>query len=83
MAVRIQTAPTFAIGAPKMLFAGQNYRLPPPRPGGGAARAWDLARDGRFLMVKEAPGTVVNRQPGNIVHVQNWFGELRRLVPPR
>jgi serine/threonine-protein kinase len=40
---------------------------------------FDVARDGRFLMVKtNADG---NEGPTQIVVVQNWFEELRRLAP--
>jgi len=44
-----------------------------------SGRNYDVSRDGRrFLMVKPA----ANRASPHIVIVQNWFEELRRLVPP-
>ena len=44
----------------------------------GSGRTYDVSPDGRrFLMVKQ-PAT---RAPAQIVIVQNWFEELRRLVP--
>jgi hypothetical protein len=49
---------------------------------GEASRAWDVAPDGRLLMVKDASTVTVNRSDG-IVHVQNWVGELKRLVPKK
>jgi Tol biopolymer transport system component len=84
MAVRIQTTPTLIIGTPEMLFVDPGTFLlrPPRRPGDGAARVWDVAPDGRFLMVKDAPTGTVNQSDG-IVHVQNWFQELQRLVPTK
>jgi hypothetical protein len=41
---------------------------------------YDAARDGRLLMVKpvDAEGDGASRQ---LVLVQNWFEELRRLAP--
>jgi serine/threonine-protein kinase len=40
-------------------------------------RTYDVARDGRFLMIQEAPLT----RPTSIVLVLNWFEELKRRVP--
>ena len=37
----------------------------------------DVAPDGRFLIVKEEGAPNAARE---IVYVQNWFAELRRLV---
>jgi serine/threonine-protein kinase len=46
--------------------------------GSVSGRTYDVSRDGgRFLMVKRP----ANRAPPQIVIVQNWFEELRRLVP--
>ena len=46
----------------------------------GSGRTYDVSPDGRrFLMVKQ-PAT---RASAQIVIVQNWFEELRRLVPGR
>ena len=73
MAVPITTTPTFSVGTPRVLFEGP-FRID------GPLRGYDVTPDGqRFLMVREAP-----QQPGRvsqIVLVQNWLGELRRLVP--
>ncbi len=41
---------------------------------------FDVARDGRFLMVKTATPDG-NDGPTQIIVVQNWFEELRRLAP--
>jgi hypothetical protein len=84
MAVRVQT-PTLAIGAPELLFSDPGTFLSrPPTPGGPAARAWDIAPDGRFLMVKGRPGEPAGNNPtGNIIHVLNWHEELKRLVPTK
>jgi serine/threonine-protein kinase len=48
-------------------------------PGGNAGRTYDISPDGqRFLMIK-AGGP--NQPPPQIVVVQNWLEELKRLVP--
>ena len=77
MAVSVETDPTFRAGDPEVLFEDQysGYR-------GRGLRSYDLAPDGRFLMVKE--GIEANGTEGpttQIVLVQNWFEELKRLVP--
>jgi hypothetical protein len=51
--------------------------LTTPRAGGAADRNWDVAPDGRFLMIKAATAA----GSPEIIVVQNWFGELERLVP--
>ena len=45
-----------------------------------AARMYDVARDGRFLMLKEAEP---DRSPSraSIIVTQNWLEELKRLAP--
>jgi predicted Ser/Thr protein kinase len=47
----------------------------------GPHRGWDISLDGqRFLMVKEQE---MNPQPvTEMILVQNWFKELKRLCPP-
>ena len=39
---------------------------------------YDVARDGRFLMIKPSEDELAER---SLVIVDNWFGELRRRVP--
>ena len=58
-----------------MVFEGNDY------PSVGFGRDYDVSADGqRFLMIKAAGGAEDADQPQLIV-VQNWFEELRRLVP--
>jgi serine/threonine-protein kinase len=66
MAVPIATQPIFSAGAPRLLFSGY----------GG----YDVARDGRFVMVQHARSDEGATQ---ITLVQNWFEELKRRVPTR
>ena len=72
MSVAIRGGATWTASAPARLFEGA-YFSPPT---GAIGRTYDVSPDGkRFLMIKSAAGT------GRIVVVQNWFEELKRLVP--
>jgi serine/threonine-protein kinase len=68
MRVAVQLSPSFSFGPPDVLFEG-TYVV-----GGNDHRMYDLAADGRFLMV-------VNRATSTQLHVVlNWFEELERLA---
>ena len=78
MVVDVEAEPTFRAGNPAVLFEAP-YLLTSADI--GRTRTWDLANDGRFLMVKEigsSDGTGAGRQ---ITVVLNWFEELTELVP--
>ena len=74
--VDVQTEPGFSAGKPRLLFEepGRGYAR------AGPIRGWDISPDGeRFLMVKLE---VRKPQPlTEMILVQNWFEELRRLAP--
>ena len=70
MRVRIQAEPTFSRRTPEVLFTGRSLR------GGN----YDISPDGqRFLMLKPAAQT--EHTYAQFIVVQNWFEELKRLVP--
>ena len=73
----LETEPTLRLGDPEVLFETQ-YRY------GRSERTYDLHPDGqRFLMVKDAPpadDSGASAQP-QIILIENWFEELKRLVP--
>ena len=74
MAVEVDTGDTFQRGTPRRLFSmGPYYQ--------GNSVNWDISPDGqRFLMIKQ--GDVGDQdQPAQLIVVQNWFEELKRLVP--
>ena len=74
LAVEITTRPAFGLGKPKVLFRGQFAK------GSTAigAAGYDVSLDDqRFLMVKP----VGQEEATHINVVQNWFEELKRLVP--
>jgi serine/threonine-protein kinase len=66
-------ASEFSFDAPVLLFSGSFFGAPGP-----TVSSYDVARDGRFLMVQ---GEDAVNSPASIVVVQNWFEELKRLVP--
>ena len=77
MAVEVTTRPAFSAGRPRRLFEGRYLASVFPLIG----VAYDVSPDGqRFLMIKE-----VEQSPSatQVVVVQNWFEELKRLVPSR
>ena len=70
MAVDIITEPTFSHGTPKVLFEGSYYLY-------GPRATYDVTPDGqKFLMIKTG-----EQQVSELNVVQNWFEELKRLVP--
>jgi serine/threonine-protein kinase len=75
MAVRVDPrGDTWNAGSAAKLVEG------PYVTGGGTARTYDASLDGRrFLMVKQAPA--VQAAAPQIVVVQNWLEELKRLAP--
>jgi serine/threonine-protein kinase len=75
MAVRVSETPELSVSQPVELFADAGYGHT------AGARSYDLADDGRFLMVK-TPTPTGTSSAGSIEIVHNWFEELKRLVPP-
>ncbi len=72
--VEVQTGSGFSAGKPRLVFEGLGFSVGTP------VRTWDISLDGeRFLMVKLGEG---KPQPlTDMVLVQNWFEEVRRLAP--
>ena len=71
LAVRISNKPTQAAGLPRVLFEGRYMRTDT----GGAG--YDVAADGRFLMVQPVEPDVPAAQINLVV---NWFEDLKRRV---
>ena len=72
MAVGVKTTPSFTAATPQALFRLGDYVL-----AGTRGIRYDVAPDGRFLLLKDEDGRDTRDR---IVVVQNWFEELRRLV---
>ena len=78
MVVQVDTEPTFSAGTPEIVFGTRGYVLPVASP-----RIFDISADGqRFLMLKaEERRTTQDENSPQLIVVQNWFEELKRLVP--
>jgi eukaryotic-like serine/threonine-protein kinase len=71
---------TWSEGTATKLVAGRYYT----GAGAFAARQYDVSPDGqRFLMIKEGGGTDQAAAPPQIIIVQHWTEELKRLVPTK
>ena len=70
MVVDVNTGDTFERGTPRPLFPDRYHFT--------LSRNWDLAPDGRFLMITQGGAPTASPE---IVVVENWFEELTRLVP--
>ena len=79
MRVPIVAGDTWSAGKPERLFDASGYFL------GGSANPYfnyDIAKDGRFLMIKPVAGSSPEgTATANLVVVQNWTEEVKRLVP--
>jgi hypothetical protein len=77
MTVPIQPGPTFTAGIPQLVFKG-TYLTP------SISRSYDVSPDGRrFLMIKDATPVGEAPQPPQLIVVQHWTEELKRLVPTK
>ena len=65
-------------GTPTQLFESSSYVF--ARTG---QRSYDVAPDGRFVMLKNTDTSAARTTAPRIVIVQNWFEELKRLVPTK
>ena len=74
MTVPVQTEPSFTPGTPEALSEGDYVT--------GLGRSYDVTPDGqRFLMITATGGAEETSAPPSLIVVENWFEELRRLVP--
>jgi len=56
----------------------------PMLPRVGSARPYDLAPDGRFFVIRRNESEVGSSAgAANMILVENWFEELKRLVPTK
>ncbi len=70
MAATVETQPEFKVTGTEVLFKGRYLT--------NEYHNYDVAPDGRFLMIQESQEST----PPEIHVVLNWFEELKRLVPP-
>jgi hypothetical protein len=76
MAVDVDTSTVFRPGAPRLLFEGP-YLAPQQ-----GRQIFDVSLDDqRFLMIKRAETSDADAPESQLIVVQNWFEELKRLAP--
>ena len=78
LAVPVRSGTTLGAGPPKVLF---EFAMGTPPIGG--ARPYDIAPDGRFLIIGNGEAETGRGTEPSLIVVQNWFEELKRLVPIR
>ncbi len=73
--VAVGPGTTLVAGRPQVLF---ETAMPT---GVGGARVYDIAPDGRFFIIRNGQTEAAAGTPLNMILVENWFEELKRLVP--
>ena len=80
MSVRVHAGATWSAEPPQKLFDASVYTVRAPFPW----LNYDVAKDGRFLMIKPLGRSAANGEgSASLVVVANWFEELKRLVPAK
>jgi eukaryotic-like serine/threonine-protein kinase len=75
LAVPVQSGTTFVAGRPKVLFEFAMITNT------GGNRPYDVGPDGRFFIIRGDPAEDGAGTLSNLIVVQNWFEELKRVVP--
>jgi hypothetical protein len=79
MRVGVERGLPWAATTPTLLVKEGYYS-----PGGRPGRTYDISPDGqRFLLIKERGGADQTAAPPQIIVVQHWVEDLRRLVPTK
>ena len=76
VAVRISTAPEFQAGVPQTVFEHADLAI-------AWGRSYDVSPDGQRFLIALTKDRPIDLAPAQMIFVQNWFDELRRLVPVR
>jgi Tol biopolymer transport system component len=76
MSVTVATAPAFVAGTPEAVFESPDLRT-------AWGRSYDVAPDGRRFLLTLSKDAATNVAPAQMILVQNWFDELKRLVPTK
>jgi hypothetical protein len=74
MAVAVNSDGDFSFAAPMQLFSGRYFQFPAP-----GARTYDVASDGRFLMILPGDENTA-ATPASMIVVQNFTEELKERV---
>jgi Tol biopolymer transport system component len=73
-AVAVQPGTTLVTGRPQVLFEFAMF-------GALGSRQYDIAPDGRFLIIRSGQAEAGGGSASNLIVVLNWIEELKRLVP--
>ena len=74
MAAVVEAGPSFVSGTPSTIIDGPYL--------GGNEQLYDVSADGqRLLMIKRTETNDEISVPAEVIIVENWFEELKRLVP--
>ena len=76
MSVSVEATPAFRAGTPEKLFESVDLRS-------AWGRSYDVAADGRRFLIVLDKEQAKNPAPAQMVFVQHWFEELKRLVPAK
>jgi eukaryotic-like serine/threonine-protein kinase len=76
MSVRVEATPAFRAGTPEKLFESVDLRS-------AWGRSYDVAPDGRRFLIALTKTPPTNPAPAQMIFVQHWFEELKRLVPTK
>ena len=74
VSVTVTGESTFFAGEPEVLFTGGFFD--------GGSPVWDISSDGQqFLMMKLAEQPEQRFEDSQLIVVENWLEELKRLAP--
>jgi serine/threonine-protein kinase len=74
MSVKVATAPAFRAGTPEKVFENEALLTP-------WGRSYDVAPDGQRFLLTLSKEATTNPTPTQMIFVQHWFEELKRLLP--
>jgi serine/threonine-protein kinase len=78
MAVRVESAPSFAFQTPEPVLDRGKYLFSTP-----AALQYDVSSDGQRFLVAKPVAETDEGESLRVVVVENWYEDLKRLVPTR
>jgi hypothetical protein len=80
MVVDVKLGERFSAGAPRALFEIRSADYPP---GVAPIRAYDVTRDGTRVLMAQVLRDSIEPPITQIVVVQNWLDELKRMTPDK
>jgi Tol biopolymer transport system component len=78
MAARVESAPNFAFQAPEAVLDRSKYLLSTPAP-----LQYDVSPDGQRFLVLKPVAQAGAGEGARVVVVENWYEDLKRLVPAK